>query len=803
MHRIAGVIPLRGVSEIDRAFDYLADCFPALCPGDIVTIPFGRSSSPLLGVVIEVRQETPQRQLKSISDVVDARYRLSSEMLGLAFFMQRQFFCTLADAFRCMLPSGLRLRLKECWLGDNEALLLQRIGSRDEQGPFVWVSVEGQKIKCPYRLAEQLLTEGILRKELVCDCRINEKRIQRYRLAESTHPLPPLPSRGKDRYEKILSFLRHRKADATFLELHEALGISKSPLETLVAKGYVEKQTVQTFRSPYALMDDDHTDIVLNEEQDAAYQEMLAGTRSGQASAYLLHGVTGSGKTKVLLKTIDQVLRDGKSVIYLVPEISLTSQTYVQLSQRYASRVVVIHSGLSEGERTDAWLQIQNGTKSVVLGTRSAVFAPCVHLGAIILDEEHDSSYKSDVSPRYHARDIARFRCAKNSATMILSSATPDVESYYKAENQIYRLLTMKKRFRDTPLPRVRIEDLRPELRDAPDELLGSQLKSQIESNLSRGEQTILFVDRRGYQRFASCVNCGYVPVCPNCSVSLTLHADRTKRIVCHYCGYTAPALKECPSCGGGHILYHGYGSQKVEEQLRHEFPHARILRMDADAVKGKLSHERILTAFRNHEADILLGTQMVAKGHDFPKVSLVGVIMADKSLYMSDYRAYEHSFSLLTQVIGRAGRSSTEGRAFIQTLNPHHELLALCQSQDYEAFYRSEINLRKALIYPPFCNLCVFGFASRNEEQLNQALTAFSSSLEVCITNTPSLKLIVYGPFEAPVYKVKNLYRKRFIIKYKPGQDVLNCFHQLASEYSASYRGRVAVHVDINPALV
>lgn len=747
---IAEIVPLRGSRATDRPFDYLCDSTPDIRVGAIALIPFGSKTANCYGLVTSIRRSAPHMELKSVARILDGRFDVPVELIELCSYLRSRCFCTLSDAVRAVLPSGIRLRY-------------DRANKEGTDGGF--------------------------------DYSVNEKTLVFYGIKDTS----VLNDKEKGKYLDIIEFLE-TNGPSDLRTVMNTLNRSRSPLETLVKKGALEKTEQKVDRSVTS-QSKSVEEITLNPEQLAAKNEITKALSENKARAFLLHGVTGSGKTKVLMSVMDDVLKENKSVIYLVPEISLTSQSFRLLSQRYGKDVCVIHSGLSEGERADAWFSVRSGEKKVVLGTRSAVFAPCKNLGCIIIDEEHDQSYKSDSSPRFHARDAARFRCAKNGALMILSSATPDVETYYKAEAGKYTLLKLPHRFSSSPLPKVMIEDLREDMRELPDRMIGSQLESQLRLNLANNEQSILFVDRRGYNKFVSCLDCGHVPLCPNCSVSLTLHSNR--KLVCHYCGHSEILTDKCPACGKDKLIYHGYGSQKVEDELNKLFPDARILRMDADTVTQKNSHDKILTAFKDHKADILLGTQMVAKGHDFPLVTLVGVVMADTSLYMSDYRAYEHSFALLTQVIGRAGRGRLPGRAVIQTLNPYHEILDLCRRQDYEGFYSREIELRRALVFPPFCSICVFGFASDNEKSLSEAVIDFNAGLRSELDASDDLKFIVYGPFDAPIYKLNNVYRKRYVIKYKPSGKASELFFRLLNSYSSKYHDKVKVYADINPSLI
>ena len=798
-HLVAGVVPLRAARATDRAFDYICDLFPDVRPGSIVKIPFGSQTSNVYGLVVSVEKQEPRMELKAVEAILDECFWLTEELLGLCGFMKKHCFCTLSEAARTLLPSGIRLKTKTVYTAADPDAFFSRADLSSSEATAE-VRLSDRTVFISEAEAARLAKAGIIARSVVFNDSVNEKTALCARLVAGA----PIPPKTAAKYKQLIELLDGAgETGLAVTEICSRLNISRSPIKTLSGQGAVELFEKKIDRSLSPPETPPEEEIRLNAEQEAAYDRIAASVAAKKAEAFMLYGVTGSGKTKVLIKTIDEVLKKGGSVIYLVPEISLTSQSFRLLSSRYREKVCVIHSALSEGERIDAWFAVKNGSKRVVLGTRSAVFAPCRDLGAIILDEEHDRSFKSDSSPRYHARDIARCRCAKNNAVMILSSATPDVESFYKAKLGKYTLLSLPHRYSSSAMPEVRIVDMRPSLREEPDRLIGPQLSSQIALNLEKGEQTILFVDRRGYNKFVSCIECANVPMCPRCSVSLTLHRQNGRTLVCHYCGHREAAPAVCPECGSKHFLFHGYGSQKAEEELKKAFPDARVLRMDADTVGEKNSHDKLLTSFKQRQADILLGTQMVAKGHDFPFVTLVGVIMADTSLYMSDYRAYEHSFSLLTQVIGRAGRSELPGRALIQTLNPYHEVLRLCSAQDYESFYENEIALRKALVYPPFCSVCMFGFSGEDEKALDAALADFSVRLSQELKNNSELRLIVYGPMEAPIYKLNGVFRKRFVIKFRQSAQTTELFGRLLGEFDAKYRQKLRIHIDVNPSLV
>ena len=521
----------------------------------------------------------------------------------------------------------------------------------------------------------------------------------------------------------------------------------------------------------------------------------------------MLHGVTGSGKTSVMIKTIDMALDEGKSVIMLLPEIALTPQSLSIFCSRYGRLVAIIHSGLSAGERYDSFKRIKSGEARIVIGTRSAIFAPVDNLGLVIIDEEHEHTYKSDMNPKYHARDIARYRCAHHKALMLLASATPSFESYHKAINGKYTLIKLKNRYGGAKLPETLICDMREEAKNGCTSPLSSLLCAEPVKKQQKGEQSILFINRRGYNNFVSCPTCGEAIRCPECSVSMTYHtvsrAYDKGELRCHWCGRRSPLPTECPSCGGTHLTRMGFGTQRIEQELSALIPDGRILRMDTDTTTAKNAYDVMLGRFRRHEADILLGTQMVTKGHDFPDVTLVGVLLADMSLYLDDYRANERTFSMLTQVIGRAGRGSKEGVAIIQTNNPNSDCIRLACRQDYEEFFKDEIRLRKALCFPPFCDITLLTLTSSDEKELLKASGILSDMLSKKMLDTEykELPMIVFGPFEAPVYKVDNKYRMRMVIKCKLNKKCRSLFSALLSEFSRKTPNKISLSIDFNPS--
>ena len=610
-----------------------------------------------------------------------------------------------------------------------------------------------------------------------------------------------------EKHAEIISLLLEN-GEMTEAELRGASSATSAQIKALCDKGLVVKEERTVERSAPKIPIGKAREITLNAEQDAAYRKLCELADSGKAHGVLLHGVTGSGKTSVMLKLIDKMVADKKGVIVLLPEIALTPQSLSIFCSRYGERVAVIHSGLTVSERCEAYNKIKAGEADVVVGTRSAVFSPVRDLGLIIIDEEQEHTYKSDMSPKYHTRDIARYRCSANGAIMLLASATPALESYKKAIDGKYTLIKLKNRYGGALLPTATVVDMRREIKEGNTSPLGSLLCEKLVKTVQKGEQAILFINRRGYNNFVSCRDCGESVKCPRCSVSMTFHTFGNSysggELRCHWCGTRLPLPEKCPSCNGVHIVRMGYGTQRIEEELSSLMPDAKILRMDADTTVSGDSYDRMLSSFRRHEADILLGTQMVTKGHDFPDVTLVGVLLADSSLYMDDYRAGERTFAMLTQVIGRAGRSKKAGEAIIQTGNPEHDCIKLACAQDYETFYSQAIGLRRALRFPPFCDIALMTLTSIDEKELFKASKLLAEKIDECLKGAyGGVPMELYGPFEAPVYKVENKYRMRMVIKCKLNKRSRAMFSTILSLFSKQKTKELSVSVDFNPSMI
>ncbi len=749
----AGVYVLDLPLTADKIYDYALphELRESVRPGSVVKVPFSKGNRSRLAVVVRLGSHCEYKNVKPVLAVATDRISLNEEMLGLCAFLKERTFCTFTDAVRCV-------------VGPIDKIAAGKLSAVREYSYFITDAGRSATVR------------GSLRQKIVAA------------LAERS----PL-------YER---------------ELREKHGANGTVLKKLTEDGLITRLENERFRNSYDRKFGTPEPNVLSGSQRAAFEDVASLLRQDKASAALLYGVTGSGKTRVIKALIDEAVKLGRSVIVLVPEISLTPQTVDLFCSYFGNRVAVLHSSLSPAERFDARRRIEAGEVDVVIGTRSAIFAPLKNLGLIVLDEEQEHTYKSDMSPKYHTKDIARFRAAHHKALMLLSSATPSFESFRKADVGKYKMVKLTERYGKATLPEVIFADRRLDSAEGNTSVIGGVLEGEIQKTLDAGEQAIIFVNRRGYNNFVSCVMCGEVITCPNCSVSLTLHKRKNSSggtLMCHYCSHRIPLPDKCPVCQSKHLNYKGYGTQLAEKELSERFPKARILRMDADTVSGKTDtasgevtfrHEQILSDFREHKYDILIGTQMVAKGHDFPNVTLVGVADADGALYLDDYRATERAFSLLTQVIGRAGRGDKPGRAVIQTYNPDNETLAYSAKQDYEAFYNSAIKLRERLVFPPFCDFALVTLSSERENELFKAVNEFDLRLRELIGRGgeySDIAATAFRPIEAPVYKVNNVYRMRVVIKCSFGKRFREMMSSLICEFSQKYTD-VLFSPDINP---
>ncbi len=811
---VARVYLLDAPYHIDKLYDYYIpeELRGTVTVGGFVSVPFGGGNRKQLALVSGLSSASEYTALKPILAPACGSLVLSEEMQGLCLYMKEHFLCTVGDAVKAILPAAALTKVKDRYavregelslpLTPKQEVLYRYVKARGSVREADVLKDFGPSVPA---ILSKLAVMGVLSRE----AEYTESRgvvVETARLTEAyedtdTETLVTLV-RGDKRREalRILSLY----GPTSLNELRDRYAIERSIIKALATKGFLTVESEDAFRDPYRgkALPPDRT-FVLSEEQEAAKQILTELAMADEPKAALLYGVTGSGKTGVIRALMDEVIAAGKAVILLVPEIALTPQTVAIFRSHYGDRTTVIHSGLSRGERWDAWRKIANGEADVCIGTRSAVFAPFSNLGLIVLDEEQEHTYKADMDPKYHARDIARYRCAKQNAMMLLASATPSIESFHKAEEGKYTLVRLKERYGNAVLPETIITDRRPDAKVGNVSPIGAELAARLTETLARKEQAILFMNQRGYHRFLSCPLCGQVLMCPHCSVSYTYHTHAGGRgyLFCHYCGHREPVPQACPQCGNETLKHMGFGTQLVEEELARRFPEARVMRMDADTTATKFSYDRLLSDFREGEADILIGTQMVTKGHDFPNVTLVGVIHADASLYLSDYKANERTFGLLTQVIGRAGRGEKKGCALIQTYNPDHPILKLSSEQDYERMYRSEIALRRSLVFPPFCDMVQFTLSSASETELMAATNLLAELFRRCqAEHHPAVQTVLYGPMEAPIYKINGIYRMRLIVKCRFNAAARRLMAEVYTEIGRKVGRKIGISVDVNP---
>jgi len=799
--------------SIDREFDYIipnkfADI---VLPGSRVLVPFGRGNRHKEGIAIEICNQSLYSDLKEISSVVDRV--LTGEMVELVKYMKDRSFCGYYDAVKAMLPLALRLKYKEIYsVGDIskktynnlERKILEYIAKNKKCSYDSLINKFGADI---IDLIEPLKENGSIIVNKTISKKANDAFLKCASLKVSANEAADyINSRGNKKHQKVLDILLSGDS-VPVNELCYLAGVSTSVVSTLEKYGIIEVKNIEVFRSPYKNKfhrnEKEFKEIILNDEQLNAFNGLYELYEKDSAEVALLYGITGSGKTMIYMKLIDSVLSINGNVILLVPEISLTPQITDRFYERYGDKVAVMHSAMSMGERYDEWKRIKNGEVNIVIGTRSAIFAPFERIDLIIIDEEQESTYKSENSPRYHARDIAKFRAYKHSALLLLCSATPSVESYAYALSGKYHLFEVEKRFGESKLPSVHIIDLKEELKSGNRLIIGDFLRKEIEKNLKNGEQTILFLNRRGYNTFIGCKCCGYVMTCPNCSISMTYHSSNNL-MMCHYCGYSQEPVSVCPSCREPGIRFLGTGTQKLEDEIHKLFPEAKIVRMDLDTTNYKMSHEKILGDFAKGNYDIMIGTQMVTKGLDIPNVSLVGVILADSMLFADDFRANERTFAMLTQVVGRAGRSHKPGRAVIQTYNPDNNILKLSKNQDYKAFFNEEILFRKMMKYPPFCDIYQIIFSGADEESVKNAAFTICEELKKQLISIQRKNVILYNPSSSAIFKINNKYRYKIIMKCKDDSVLRNILKELQiSFYKEKAMKDISMIIDLNPQII
>ena len=743
---IAEVIMNSNVKNLDRTFDYSIpqDMENKVKIGSRVLVKFGNIKVLKEGFVVNIKEKS-QFKVKDIVKVEEKDF-VDEPKIKLAKWMAKRYFCNVSDCIKLMLPPGT---------GTGN------IANRAKQKKIKFVRIIKDENEIEFNIENKVIK--------------SEKQIRALRFLIKSNEIP-----SKD--------------------LEKLADVTNSILKTLEKNGYIEFYEKAIERNPFIHKVIGSTPkLQLTDEQEYAYKAVENSIEDLMNSEFLLFGVTGSGKTEVYLQLIEKVLSTGKTSIMLVPEISLTPQTVDRFIARFGQeKIAILHSKLSVGERYDQWYKIKKGDAKIVIGARSAIFAPINDLGIIIIDEEHDSSYKSEMTPRYNVKDIARYLAKEYSIPIVYGSATPDMDTFYKSTKGEIELLELTKRANNANLPNINIVDMRRELANGNRSSISMKLYESIKENLQNKKQTILFLNRRGYSTFILCRDCGYVAKCKYCNIALTYHSKENK-LKCHYCGYETTPLGYCPDCKSKNIKYSGSGTQKLEEEINKIFPSAKTIRMDVDTVSKKNSHEDILNKFKNENIDILIGTQMVVKGHHFPNVTLVGVIFADGSLNIDDYRANERTFQILTQVAGRAGRGKDKGEVIIQTYNPDNLSIEFSKKQDYKLFYDTEIIIRKQLKYPPFCDIIIIGFSSENENNVIETAKFVYMSLKKKIIND-NLKIILYKPVPAPVDKIKNKFRWRIIIKCKFGEEIINSLDKTLNELKNKNIKDVKTVIDVNP---
>jgi len=748
MPKTVGVAVSNATFHFDKLYTYavMPDQQDTVRLGSMVLVPFGRGSRARMGVVLACDAEPESAKLKFLFDVAPASACLTPELLRLVHFLKERTFCTYYEAVKAVIPYGAQYK------------------------PTV---------------AEDGVTP-VLQKQLV---RHTENA---YKLVGT---LPPKP---RPTAKQMAAVALLAGGERTLSALEEK-GISRAVLDNLCAKGVLECSKVNKSIDLYSSIPLKNEPILLTEEQQAAYDALLPGLEDAAPHSALLYGVTGSGKTLVFLKLIEHCLQMGRRALVLVPEISLTPQMILRLKSQFGKRVAVQHSALNHTERLLQWQMIQDGGADIVVGTRSAIFSPLENIGLVIIDEEQEHTYRSESAPRYSAHEVARQRAAENGALLLLASATPSTESYYAAQHGRTQLVRLTKRYGGNPLPKVQIVDMRAELASGNPREISLAMEDAIRHNLEAGKQTILLLNRRGYQTVAQCEDCREVLKCPKCSVPMVYHKSAHK-LLCHYCGSQLdPPPARCPACGGK-LQYRGFGTQKAEEELAKLFPEARILRMDQDTTAAKDAHEKLLAKFARHEYDIMVGTQMVAKGLDFEDVTLVGVLGIDSLLFAQGFRAYETVFSLVTQVVGRSGRAKAPGFAIIQTTDPDNPVLNLAAAQDYDAFFEQEIAYRKLGLYPPFCGLCVVGFAGPKESEVARASARFAALLGRQAAKQPDLPLRVLGPTPGSIEKINDSYRYKLTVKCRNDRRFRDLIRETLTLYEQEkLPGKATVVVDLH----
>jgi len=811
MNNIVEVVISNSTRQFDRIYHYrIPEKYSdRVGIGMRVIVPFGKSNRLREAYVISLVDESDFKDLKEISDVVDETPVLDSNIIKLAHWMRYRYISTYSDVFKCLLPPGtglasskiVRLNYFDDSLKGNYAKILQKL--KDFEGVMEYDRLKEElNIKCLSKYLSKLAELNCISVSEEFGTKVREKQVKVAYLIKPREEVQEDIESNRLRsikHVRILEMLLENEYIST-TDLAKYAGVSKGVLDTLKKYGYIDFRNIEVTRDPYESHKFEKTSpLEPTEEQKNIINSVREMLNEQVFKEVLLHGVTGSGKTEVYLQLIEHCIGIGKQAIVLVPEISLTPQMVERFKGRFGDNVAILHSRLSLGERFDQWRLIKSGEIKVVIGARSAVFAPFDNLGMIIIDEEHENSYKSEISPKYHAVEVARERCKIENAVLMYGTATPSVENYFRAVNGEIALFTMDKRANNLTLPEVYVVDMRRELEAGNRTIFSRLLSYEMEQNIKRKEQTIIFLNRRGYSSFILCRNCGYVLKCPKCDVSMTYHSV-DERLICHYCGYTVKNVSICPKCKSPHIKGFGVGTQKIEDEIKKYFEGSTVIRMDMDTTTYKNSHEDILNTFRENNINILVGTQMIAKGHDFPNVTLVGVLAADSMLNTGDYRATERTFQLITQVAGRAGRGNVAGRVVIQTYNVENYSIQCASEQDYKGFFEKEIMVRRKLLYPPFTNIGSIVLSGVNERMVYSKAVGVRKFLDEYFSDSKD-SVDVLGPSRASVSKIKNKYRWRINIKCEDMEKLIDVLTKVSDKfYAPSGNNNISISVDINP---
>ncbi|EDO1187260.1 primosomal protein N' [Listeria innocua] len=793
MINIAKVIVDVPAMQVDRPFDYFIpeDLEDLIRPGMRVSVPFGNRK--IQGFVISLGETEENPKLKGIEAVMDLAPVLNEELMELGDWLAEDTLSFRVSAYQAMLPAALRAKYEKYFLRlDEENEELERLFEGYET--LDWKVAESRGI---LKEIGKWVREGSVEVVYQVKNKITSKKVRVVSCLKAPHQLAEIiedmPKNAKAQSRVLAFFQAFEGTEIAAAELKKQAETTDATIKKLVDLNILTIQEKIISRDPYENHQFEKSEsLQLLPDQALACEKITAAT---EQETFLIHGVTGSGKTEIYLQTIEAKLKEGKEAIVLVPEISLTPQMVERFKSRFGSEVAVLHSALSSREKYDEWRKIERKEARVVVGARSAVFAPFENLGIIIIDEEHEASYKQEDNPRYHARDVAIWRAEKYQCPVVLGSATPSLESFARAKKGVYTLIELPSRVNDRAMPEVRVVDMRVELRKENRTEFSTELLEKIKDRIAKKEQTVLMLNRRGYSSFVMCRDCGYVVECPNCDISLTYHQS-SNQMKCHYCGHEERVPKHCPSCEGEHIRYFGTGTQKVEESLTKLIPEARVIRMDVDTTRTKGAHEKLLKSFRNHEADILLGTQMIAKGLDFPDITLVGVLNADTMLHLPDFRASERTFQLLTQVSGRAGRHERTGEVVVQSYNPEHYSIEFAKQHDFIGFYNHEMKLRKMGSYPPFYYLTMINVSDENEMKAIRTIQEMAQFLRGKL----GPDAVILGPVPSTITRIKNKYRYQCIIKYKIEPNLKKELKTLITHYQKDQQKGLTITIDVQP---